>query len=245
MDYLKIFETIKKEVENHPFLELTTFKINKGLPNIEESKKELYKGSGYWENVEMLPIFEFYQQCDGLTLKYKISSDLDGAAYLDFFEQFPDVKQPLDKGMEIGSINILPFKEVFIYEQEFFNKSDETAEDDSFIHFGDYVYEGNSFGQLLFVFDLFSDTNCMAFVPDEDNQEPKIIQLLDYYIVWNSSRITFFESYIKFLAVTRGLIGSKDILLDYYAEHKNDPLIFHEFPFGTAVEPSLFKENLK
>ena len=83
----------------------------------------------------------------------------------------------------------------------------------------------------------------MAFVPDEDNKKPKIIQLLDYYIVWDSSRITYFDSYINFLAATRGLINSKEELIDYYSTHKDQPLIFDTIPFKTEIEPSLFKDS--
>ncbi|PKH50319.1 hypothetical protein CXF68_06220 [Tenacibaculum sp. Bg11-29] len=237
MDYIKIFKKIKNEIQNHPLLELVTFKINEGLVDIEKTKEELYECLGYFETVQMESVFEFYKQCNGLVIKYKISSDID--EYSELSKSYPDIDFSINKDAEIGSINILPFEDVFIYEQNYFDKSNE-GED--YMHFGNYTYKGNSFGKILFVFDLFSDTNCMAFVPDENKEEPKVIQLLDYYVVWNSSRVTFFESYLNFLAVTRGLIDSRGMLLDYYSKCKDNPLILKEVPYGSDFEPILFKE---
>ena len=240
MNYLELFKSIEEDIKTHPYLQLTKCKINDGISNLENSKKELYETLGYLKNVNLNSIFEFYKQCDGLVIKWKIASHLSDEEYSRLPKKFPGFKLPYNRESVIGSINILPFEDVFIYEQDYFETS---SSENNYIHFGNHIYKRNSFGKLLFVFDLYSDTQCMAFVPDEDNKKPKIIQLLDYYIVWDSSRITYFDSYINFLAATRGLINSKEELIDYYSTYKDQPLIFDTIPFKTEIEPSLFKDS--
>lgn len=242
MNYLEIFNNIRKDIDENPYLELVEFNINKGLTEneFENKKKELLESSTFFKAIKMDPIFEFYKQCNGIKLKWKISSNLDENIYNKLPEKFPDLKLPHTRDLFIGNINILPFDDVFIYEQDFFEKSDSG---DFFTQFGDYIYEGNSFGKLLFIFDLFSDTQSMSFVPDEDNTSPKVILLSDYYIVWDNSMVSYFNSYINFLVCTRGLIESRNKVFNKYRGDKLEPLIYESVPFNTHIEPMIFRNK--
>lgn len=248
MDYKKIFNQIVSDIEANPYLELIVSEFNEGLnaKELSKTKIELYDSLGYFKNILLNPIFDFYSQYNGLKIKWKISSSLDDKSYDKLLEDFTDWDIPnLDnkRDLEVGSINILPFEDVFIYEQDYFDKSnpDKSNSDDFFTHFGNHIYEGNSFGQLLFLFDLYSDTDCMSFVADEDNQELKVIQLSDYYIVWDNSKISYFESYVNFLAATRGSIISRKRFFEHYRGDKVDPLVFDTIPYDTEIEPTIFK----
>lgn len=238
MRYLSIFEKIKEDIITHPYLELVECQFNDGLSEaeLENLKTELYQCVGYFESIDMEAIFKFYRECNGLTLSWRIASHLNEKEYLELKEKFPDLTFPYTRDLEIGKIKMLPFEEVFLYEQNYFDTSDSG---DHFTQFNEYTYNGNSFGKMLFIFDLFSETCCMSFVPDEDNKEPKVIFLSDYYIVWNNSRITFFDSYINFLAVTRGLIESREKIFDHFRGDTKDPILFKKD--DTDLEPSLFK----
>ena len=242
MNYLKVFKNIKSSIEAHPYLEITECEINKGLSKeeLKKAKKKLYKSLDYYKTVKLGSIFKFYKQCNGVTIKWKISSHLDEETYNNLPGKFPNLKLPFDRDLDIGSINILPFDDVFINEQNYFDKSNSG---DNFTQFGDYTYEGNSFGKMLFLFDLYSDTDCMAFVADQDNEKPKVIYLSDRYIIWDHSKISFFDSYINFLAATRGLTQSKEEYFDHYRGDKLEPLIFDSIPYETDVEPSIFKKK--
>lgn len=239
MKYLSVFEKIKEDVVSHPYLELVECQFNNGLSEVElqNLKTELYDCLSYLKSLDMEAIFEFYRECNGLTISWRIASNLDEKEYLELKEKFPDLTFPYTRDLEIGKIKILPFEEVFIYEQDYFDKS---ATEDHITQFGEYIYEGNSFGKLLFLFDLFSETCCMSFVTDEDNQEPKVIFLSDYYIVWDNSRITFFDSYINFLGITRGLIESRRKTFNYFRGDMKEPIIFENI-YNPDLEPSLFK----
>ncbi|TDO68899.1 hypothetical protein EV143_1169 [Flavobacterium chryseum] len=240
MKYLSIFEKIKEDIIKHPYLELIECQFNSGLSEVEleNLKTELYQCVGYFQSIDMKAIYKFYRECNGLTLSWRIASHLNEKEYLELKEKFPDLTFPYTRDLEIGKIKILPFEEVFLYEQNYFDTSNSG---DHFTQFNEYIYEGNSFGKMLFIFDLFSETCCMSFVPDEDNKEPKVIFLSDYYIVWDNSRITFFDSYINFLAVTRGLIESRKEIFDHFRGDTKKPIIYKK-KYGTDLEPSLFKK---
>jgi len=242
MKYLEVFTKIKKDIEDHPFLELVTFECKPGIPqdDLASLVSELYEIHPYFKDIKMDAIFNFYKECNGLTLTWKIASHLDDETYIKLEEEWTDMDFPSQKNAILGSIKILPFDDVFLYEQDYF-ETDPSG--DHFTQFGDFTYPGNSFGEMLFIFDLYSDTNCMSFVPDQDNQEPKVICLSDYYVVWDSSRVTFFDSYIYFLAVSRGLIKSRELLFNHYRGDKLDYIQLDSIPFNTAMEPILFKKN--
>ncbi|WP_299885246.1 hypothetical protein [uncultured Lacinutrix sp.] len=242
MDYKKLFEQIIIDIKTNPYLELTEYKFNEGLNSKELEKliTELHESSSFYKKIKMESVFNFYSQFNGLTIKWKLSSKLDALSYKKLPELFTDLELPFKRDIEIGCINILPFEDVFIYEQDYFDKS-ETG--DFFTHFGDYVYEGNSFGNMLYLFDLYSETDCMSFLPDEDNQEPKVVYLSDYYIVWDNTKVSFFDSYIIFLAATRGLINSREQIFDFYRGDKEKPIIFKTIPYNTEIEPTIFQKD--
>jgi hypothetical protein len=240
MEYLKAFKKIEEDILNNPYLELIEKKYNPGIGENELGvlKDELFHNMKFFKSIKMNKVFNFYKECNGLTLSWGISSKLDDKAYCKLKEEISDLSFPDDRNIEIGKINIRPFDEVFLYDPGYF----ETKPSNEYQkEFNGFIYEGNTFGDLIFIFDLFSEESCMAFVPDEDNQEPKVILLSDRYVVWDSSRITFFDSYINFLTASRGVIANREMIYDCYRGDKLEPIFYETVPYGTDVESMIFR----
>lgn len=239
LDYTGVFQKIIKDIENHPYLELDFHQVNQGISAkyLTKIKEKLFQDLPYFESIDMKNIFQFYSEMNGLTLSWKISSDLDHKTYNSLKEKITDLTFPEDRNEILGKINILPFEEVFLCDHDFFNIS---SSGDHFTEFDDFLYEGNSFSEILFLFDVFSDTECMSFIADNDDGH-KVILLQEDYKLWNHSKVSYFHSYMKFLAATRGLIESRIKTFSEYRGDKTKDILWAKIPYGTTIEPDLFK----
>lgn len=239
MNYRDTFLKIADDIRSHPDLELVDCCIGDelGQGGIEAKKEELWGAVPYFKTIRMDAIFDFYRECNGVHISWRLSPDVQSERLPDFIARFPILA--ISRNETLGCIRILPFDDVFIIMHRYFDTSDQG---EHFTQFCDYTYEGDSFGKILFLFDLYSDTCAMSFVPDEDEHAPKVILVQDYYIVWDSSRVTFFESYVNFLAASRGLILSRETVFGEFRGDKLEPIEFASPPYGTSVEPSLFRE---
>jgi hypothetical protein len=107
-----------------------------------------------------------------------------------------------------GCINILPLEEIFNEE----NWKGQVWFD------GDAKYEGEfvdgrknllAIKKSIFPFDLFSTVNCTAFYISKKDKTCPFFFTQDYYVDFNSSFLTDFETYLEFLIYSKGEIQKR------------------------------------
>lgn len=172
----------------------------------------------FLKEFDFTDILDFYSQCGGCTISWTEKN----------------------KGNpHKGAIKILSFESVFLDIQQYFDTSLKSSIG---TNFNGKHYKNKTFGELLFLFDVYSEQSGFALVFDSGNQ-PKLMMLSDYYIVWDHSRVTDFKSYFKFLLASRGSYGCRHKLFSYHQGDMLEPIFFEEIPYGTEAEPFLFKKD--
>ena len=229
--YLTQFKELADTIKMHPSLDLIEFK-HFGPASAEEiatAEKAIARKLS-------APVLDFYQQTNGLRLSWKFK-DLAGEAWDEVVSKLPGLTvKESHKTKPFGVINLLSLDKCLINPERFFETS---AEGDFSVEFNNKVYPGNSFGQHLRPVDLYSDDSCISFV-FEDNEPDKLMQLSDSYIVWDYSRVTDFDSYLNMLFITRGIMGSRDLIFREYRGDELPPLVVDE-AFIEQFTPPLFK----
>ncbi|BAZ00997.1 hypothetical protein NIES37_49950 [Tolypothrix tenuis PCC 7101] len=217
-NYVEKFETLVREVESNQFLEVTEFKVNSPI-----SKQKLADIEVAIEKKLDKSIINFYRQMNGLTLNWRVKPDLanDEQAFEKIRDRYDDyyIKWPEDEtdAIPFAKIDILPLENCLIernWQEIIIPQPDETIE------FANVSYQHSDFTKRLKPFDVFSDYSCMSFILENDNDNPKVLLLSDYYIEWEESRITDFESYLEMLLVTRGIVESRSRIYGEYEGHK-------------------------
>jgi hypothetical protein len=239
--YINKFESIVKEVESNPYLEVTEFKVNPPLSKQELADIEAAVGIKIDKS-----ILNFYQQMNGLILNWQIKPDLakDEQAFTKIRKQYDDyyLKWPEDEieTVPFAKINLLSLEDCFIKKdwQEII-----VPQPNEIIEFADISCKHSDFVKKLKPFDLFSDYDCMAYILDNKSGDFKILLLSDYYIAWDESRITNFESYIEMLLTTRGIVESRSRIYKEYAGHQKPLLLTAEDYWKEHQEyvPKLFQ----
>ncbi len=64
----------------------------------------------------------------------------------------------------------------------------------------------------------------MAFIMEKGVGNPKLIGLTNYYIDWQNSKITDFESYLEMLLATRGISEFRSIIFEKEDGFKQKPI---------------------
>ncbi len=183
MDYLKRFEAMKKEIESHPFLEVVEYKVNKPA-----SKEAFKKVEDLLKTKLADPIESFYSQANGLKFRWRIKQALSEKELEKLSEKYDDYTfepDDDDEDQPFAFINLLPLEDSILkkkWEEIEIGVKTQTFE------FGNKTYPRVEFAKRLKPFDLFSLSNCMAFLIEEGKGNPEILQLQDYYIVWDNSR---------------------------------------------------------
>jgi hypothetical protein len=225
-NYIKKFDELAKEVESNQLLELTEFekKIPLSKQDLEDIKANLKTDLDD-------SILEFYHQMNGLTLIWRIKPDLakDEREFRKTRDRYNDyyINWPEDETEEnpFAKINLLPLEYCLAkrdWQDIIVPLPEETVE------FENATYKHSEFVKLLKPFDLFSDYKCMAFFMEAGNLEPKVVMLSDYYIEWDESRITNFESYLEMLLATKGIVESRARVYGEHDGHKQPLLITPE-----------------
>jgi len=116
---------------------------------------------------------------------------------------------------------------------------DDSAEGDWDVEFINQTYQGNSLGQKLRPWDLFSEYECISFFINKEEKKIPIILLGDYYIVWNSSRLIDFNTYLDVVLHTKGVIEARNKILSKYRGDK-ESLITFDIKALKNLTPKLF-----
>lgn len=220
MNYLEILEKIHVEIVNNPQLEIIEYVAKPGLNPSEMTKKvlRLRQVLPILDDYDLSAIVDLYKQCNGFKLRWKEKNS-------------QEPKQ--------GAIEILPFDEVFLFRQDYFDVSIPNPDGTYFLN---THYPDNTFADRLFVFDAFSEFEGMAFVFDESSENPQLVKLTDYYVVWDSSKITELQSYFYFLQASRGCLSTRHKTFQLPLTETQAAITFDAAPFGTEVEPEIFRK---
>lgn len=211
--YVERFEAMAEEIKAHPWLEVVTFTVNP--PASEQVFRDV---EAKMKAPLAAHIRDFYARANGLRLHWKIKSDLPDDEW-DKVEEASDdysIENSESKDIPFASINLLPLEESIITGRW---PSLELDYPDKTFEFQGKTYGHNEFAKRLRPFDVFTTYNCMAFVLEDGNGDPPAMMLGDYYIEWDNSRLTDFNSYLEMLLVTRGISGARDAI---YGEHRGD-----------------------
>jgi len=229
--YADGFKKLEGEIKTHPLLDLIESKISGPATAASIEKAEKALGKPFSPNLK-----DFYSQLNGVTLLWKFKN-LGDSDWEKLKSQLPGLTvKDKHKTKPFASIKILPVEKCFVNPESFFDSSEKG---DFEVEFAGKKYPGNSFGQLLRPFDLYSDTSCMSFVLIEGVAD-KVMQLSDAYIVWDYSKMSDFDNYIKMLFVTRGIEESRDkVYREYHGEEQ--PLVKVDDAFVKEFTPPLFK----
>jgi hypothetical protein len=237
MSYLRRFQQIVEEIQAHPFLEVTEFKIN--APTSEASFNRVEQ---MISTPLAIAIRNFYCETDGLALHWKIKSSITDEELEELGSRYDDywIESVEDGYVPFAKINILSLEEAFIetnWEDIIFSGVNEQFD------FAGTVYDSSDFAKMLRPFDLFSVTSCMSFLVEKGIGNPKVLLLQDHYINWESSRLTDFESYLEFLLVTRGVFQAREDMYAEYNGYLNPPLTISSSEWSELAVPKIFRSS--
>ncbi len=224
------------EISSHPLLQVVEFSLNPPASSEALEAVEEKIGASLAE-----PIRRFYEEANGLKLHWRIKShfteqELDEikGKYNDYWIEFPE-----NKDIPFAQINLISIDECINrnWDEIIIPLEDQTFE------FQGTNYPHRDFAGRLKPFDLFSTYYCMAFFLEKGIGNPKVLLLSDYYIEWDASRITDFESYLEMLLVTRGIVESRRKIFGEYRGDLKPPLVIGaDFQTQEHV-PKLFRKN--
>ena len=234
-NYVEIFSKIKSEIEEHSLLELVEFQVYPSISKDIIIAVEQKIGQPLAD-----PILNFYGQTNGLKLTWRWNSRLSLEEFERAKEKYDDYPAELDGNEDIpyACINLISLEDCFL---NLAWDGLELGDTQATTEFGGVAHPHDNFAKMVKPFDLFSTFYSMAFVLEEGVVDPKVILLSDYYVQWNYSRITNFESYLEFLLVSRGIVESRKRL---YSEYRGDLKPVLQTPSGywkTEDIPKLFR----
>lgn len=234
-DYLKRFELLKQEIENRPYLEVVEFKINPPASGEVLKKVEDLLGTPLDKS-----LMQFYQEANGLKLYWRIKSKLPEAEAEKLNEEFDDFtfELPDDKDEPFACINLLPLEDSLLKKTW---KEVEIETDKKEFEFGKQTLNRLEFAKRLKPFDLFSMSASMAFLIEQKKGNPRILQLSDYFVTWNNSRITDFATYLEILFVTRGIVEARDAIFSEYRGDRKRALRINSKSWVTRHTPKMFR----
>jgi hypothetical protein len=235
--YVERFEAMVEEIKAHPWLEVVTFKVNPPASEQVFSDVEAKMKAPLAAHIR-----DFYSRANGLRLHWKIKSDLSDEEWEKVAEASDDysIENSDDEDIPFASINLIPLEESIITGHWQSLKLDYPERQ---FEFQGKTYGHNEFAKRLRPFDVFTTYNCMAFVLEEGNGDPPAMLLGDYYIEWDNSRLTDFNSYLEMLLATRGISGARARI---YGEDNGDlqpPLRTGTDYWTEERVPNLFKKQ--
>ena len=236
--WLERFKQLEKEIIRHPLLEIIESHYN---PPISEAKVSLVEEQLGFEITESMRTF--FLEVNGLQLSWGFKQNIPTSDIKSIINQYDDYRLYLGEEKDnlkspIGCINLLSLENCMLdnHRELFF---DDSAEGDWDVEFINQTYQGNSLGQKLRPWDLFSEYECISFFINKEEKKIPIILLGDYYIVWNSSRLIDFNTYLDVVLHTKGVIEARNKILSKYRGDK-ESLITFDIKALKNLTPKLF-----
>lgn len=240
-NFLERFREIVSAIASHPLLEIVQYHINPPASNEVLVDVEKKIGASLAESIRA-----FYQEANGFKLHWKVRTGLSDEELNRLEDLYDDygIGEPDDEDNEspFACINLIPIEECMI-ERDWHNVIifDEVVSNKTSISFSGVSYEEQNFRERLRPFDLFSNYSCMAFLLEDGIGDPKVLHLSDYYVEWDSSRVTDFESYLEMLCATRGIVESRENIYGHYSGHSKRVLITGSDYWTRKRIPKLFR----
>lgn len=232
-NYLELFRNMADEIANHPLLELREF------TTYASAQAETFTAINGAFGVPLSETIQgFFQQTNGLNLRWGIKSGFPDDELDTIIDKYDDyaIELPEDEEIPFAQIKI-PSIEAIFFDLDW---KKVILCDLPSVNFARVTYDSADFVQKLRPFDLFSTYECMSFFMEQGNGNPKVLLLSDYYIDWQASRITDFESYLEVLLATRGIGEGRKNYFEKYLGHKKAPLVLGAKDWPTLRTPKLF-----
>ncbi|MDJ0624588.1 MAG: SMI1/KNR4 family protein [Desulfocapsaceae bacterium] len=233
----KDWDQLVSEISSHPYIE--TIDVNFGPPASDEIIQSV-------ENELKFDLPDsikcFYRICNGIRIQWTINEEqLTDNIRKELFEYdyFTDINGPT------GLINIQTLEGCFL-ESGYLEPMFEESELEDEIEFKGRSLTNYDMVKQLKPFDIFDEFNedqCMAFFIDRIQNNIDVLLLTDYYAGWNYSRLTDFESYLRFLITVRGLVRARSFI---FQEDGGDEMEKMEFTVEdmNSLTPKFFNIQL-
>ena len=206
-------------VKAHPMLELLEHEVRP--PVADKVVREVEKKLGH---AVPDPVKSFYRQADGAKLSWRFKPRLSKKKKDQAREEFKELAAPPDIVFKVaGNINLLPLRDSLLDEEYAIPQNEEVEGE---FDFEGKVYSDNEFCRMLRPFDFIDDYYAMAFVVRPGVADWKMMLLGDYWIEYDSSRVTWLEDYLRFVVATWGIRRAREKLFSEYRGDKQPPLTF-------------------
>ena len=229
MPHLQRFRAMVDQIKAHPLLEVRRFEI--GAPIDADGLRAVERHLG----APLAPALKgFFQECNGLSLYWKIKAGLSddemdalGEDFGDYDLGSPDDESGEDHQSLFANLKILPLQEAIIgrdWSKVILAGDDEMARQP--VDFLGKPQPRGTLLQKLRPFDLFSGYACMAFYLEPGVGDPKALHLSGHYVEWDNSRLTDFASYLEVVLATRGLTEARANVFKAYRGDQQPLLTF-------------------
>jgi hypothetical protein len=222
------------ELSSHPYIEVIEIFFNSPVQdNLIEAIEDEYKFQ------LPSPVKDFYKMFNGLKVEWILNIDCIPSSIR---EQVLEYDYFTDIVGSVGLINIISIEECFLggqYIEPIFSDSDLNDE----IQFKGITWQERDMIRQLKPFDIFDvlyGGDCMSFFIDPIHNEIDVLLLTNHFAGWNYSRLTDFNSYLKFLLVTKGIIRARSVVFE---EDEGDTMENYMFTNEEAIKfiPKLFQ----
>lgn len=239
-DWLARFTAMAGEIAARPELEVLTFRTRPPVDAAGLARAEDHLGA------RLAPALrDFYQQTDGLELRWTLRSGLSEDQLDQLDQRYGDDIDRLtyddDDDIPFARIDIRPLGEA-LWGRDWQGKvwfpgvdGDEPAE------FAGRRYTELELARSMRPFDLFSTFQCMAWLPLPADGDPLVVMLSSHYVSWDDTRVTDFGSYLEMLLATRGITGFRARAYSEYRGDRLPPLRTPPSHWGPDRVPTLFR----
>jgi hypothetical protein len=214
-------EHLAAQITRHPLTDVLAYEIREPATDALIQDVEAKFGRKIPRSVA-----DLYRLVNGVTLRWRFKEDLDEPTRDRIIEEFaPDTSAPENVFLLAGSIELAPLENVLLHEDYTLPQIEE--ENDEFV-FDGVTYSDNEFCGMLRIFDAVSQGSAMAFVTQPDVDAWKLMWLTDDWLVYDSSRVTWLEDYLRLVIATWGLVTARDSMFVEYRGYEDEPVTFDE-----------------
>ena len=164
------------------------------------------------------PLRRLYRTLGRATLRWCFRSSLDEQKRRRI-TKVPSNTIP-EYGLFGGAIDIASLEDMLFHEEH----TPLQIEPDGEFDFDGTVYSDNEFCRMIRHFDTVDEVYAMSFIVQPDQTDWKMMLLGDYWIEYDSSRVTYLEDYLRYIIATWGLVDAREELFSEYRGDRREPL---------------------
>jgi hypothetical protein len=227
------FKALAEEIQGHSQLELVEFRLEPPAGEDEIARVEAEARRTAPESLK-----QFYREANGLVLRWRFRRDLPpeqrAAIELALGSPTPTEHELTES---TGHVQLLSIADLLL-NPEYDLPSENPIQ--GFFDFDGRMYTDNEFCAILQPFDIIDDYYCMGFVAIPGATEWKLMLLGDYWIEYDSSRVTWLEDYLQLVIATWGLRRARPALFGAYRGDRQPPLTY-DASLAAALLPSVLR----